>query len=325
MFRAGLLVDACEFVSRVEACGMRRVPCQIEGCSFLFWTKRHCKYFESIPLGRKSVLYRCKTRRSNGEPLELVFGLQPCLAALRAQRRVIQKVYLRNDYGQRPRSQLDTVVELAQEYNIQLEGISIARLNHISKDRPHQGVVLVTSRLEFEDQNVTTREEHRSLQIGENGVPALWVVLDEIQDPMNLGAILRTTQFLGVERVIVSRKNCAPLSPIVSKSSAGTMETKAVFAVGSVVKFLQDCALCGWEVLGSCTSENNLQGVDERLDSVEDITLHGPIILVLGNEGRGLRPSVVRVCSRLVTILPSSSSLSTLGLDSLNVSVAADQ
>lgn len=74
---------------------------------------------------------------------------------------MVMVAFQRNAFILIIRSQLDTVVELAQEYNIQLEGISIARLNHISKDRPHQGVVLVTSRLEFEDQNVTTREEHR--------------------------------------------------------------------------------------------------------------------------------------------------------------------
>jgi 21S rRNA (GM2251-2'-O)-methyltransferase len=147
--------------------------------------------------------------------------------------------------------------------------------------------------------------------------------LDGIQDPMNFGAILRTGQFLGVNRIITSRKNCAPLSPVVSKASAGAMETHPIFAVRSVVKFVEHNSLCGWEVLGaSCAAEDSGQS-QEIVSATENFVLHGPTILVLGNEGTGLRPSVADRCSRLITIPQSTTGLIPSGLDSLNVSVAA--
>ncbi|XP_019856964.1 PREDICTED: rRNA methyltransferase 1, mitochondrial-like isoform X3 [Amphimedon queenslandica] len=130
----------------------------------------------------------------------------------------------------------------------------------------------------------------------------LWLLLYHVQDPMNFGAIIRSAYFFGVDRILVTNKSSCPLSPVVSKSSAGAMEMLSIHSISDVISLLKVAADKGWDILAS------------------DHKVIRPTMLIVGNEGHGLTKEVCSCCTKLLTINPKRS-LSP-GFDSLNVSVA---
>jgi len=154
-------------------------------------------------------------------------------------------------------------------------------------------------------------------------VPLLWVVLDSIQDPMNFGAILRSSYFLGVDQLFVVQQNSCSMTPVVSKASSGVMEIMRLYAVADLSAFIQERRADGWEVLGTASSvSDRLTTVqDGKLALMADVAVTKNTVLALGNEGRGLTDDIWGQCDRLVSIAPGRS-LHPL-VDSLNVSVAS--
>lgn len=143
-------------------------------------------------------------------------------------------------------------------------------------------------------------------------------------DPQNFGALLRTAYFLGCDKVVVCSKNSAPLSPAVSRASAGAMEVMPVYSTSNMMKFLDESRENGWQVTNSCdfvahisespsgeylTDLSNciiyqVVGTDLSPKSISlyDVPTQTPTILVLGNEGHGIRTNVLRRCTHLVRI-----------------------
>ena len=127
------------------------------------------------------------------------------------------------------------------------------------------------------------------------GPAPVWLALDEVVDPQNLGAVLRSAKFLGVAGVVVCAKNSAPLSPVVSKASAGALESMDVRSVGVMHRFLMRCVEDGWDVYGTAA--------EEGAADVADVDARGrPSVLVMGNEGAGLRTNVRRACTSMLRI-----------------------
>ena len=199
----------------------------------------------------------------------------------------------------------------AANLGLELEPVSKHDLNMLvgggtTGIRPHNGVVLDASPL--------TPTPADSLHAWDGvGAPPLWLALDEVVDPQNFGAVLRSAHFLGIDGVVVCAKNSAPLSPAESKASSGAMETETVYSAGAMHRFLARCADEGWDVLGAAAESD---AVD-----VTDVAVERPTVLVMGNEGRGLRTNVRRACSKMVKVEGAPGG-SQGGVDSLNVSVA---
>jgi 21S rRNA (GM2251-2'-O)-methyltransferase len=144
----------------------------------------------------------------------------------------------------------------------------------------------------------------------------------------NLGAMLRSAHCLGATGVLASAKNCAPLSAVVSKASAGALEVMTLYNSKNLPRTLADAAERGWDVVGAAGERD--------ATPVAEFKVARPTILVMGNEGYGLRTNVRRACTAKVRIemggAPGGSSSSGGGgssggdevaVDSLNVSVAA--
>ncbi|KAJ3000300.1 Ribose methyltransferase [Globomyces sp. JEL0801] len=152
----------------------------------------------------------------------------------------------------------------------------------------------------------------------------LW--LDRVVDPQNLGAIIRTAYFFGVDGVVITDKESAPLNPTVSKASSGAMEVMDIFKTSSISKFIQESSEAGWYIYGT-----DLKGGPEKslvIDPTYETPslLHSPTILVMGNEGIGLRSSVTKLCDKhliLKSEREEEMTTSKYQIDSLNVSVAA--
>ncbi|KAI3993376.1 hypothetical protein MKX01_010119 [Papaver californicum] len=158
----------------------------------------------------------------------------------------------------------------------------------IVDNRSHQGLVLDASPLEM----VRLRELEPVSVEGEKA--PLWVALDEVTDPQNLGAIIRSSYFFGPEGVVLCAKNSAPLSGVVSKASAGSLELMELRDCKNMMQFLASSADNGWRVLGGSVSSRALP--------LNEVPVGVPTILVLGSEGTWLRPLVERSCTDLIRI-----------------------
>ncbi|XP_043209934.1 uncharacterized protein LOC122374933 isoform X1 [Amphibalanus amphitrite] len=144
----------------------------------------------------------------------------------------------------------------------------------------------------------------------------LWLMLDRVQDPMNFGSIIRSSYFLGVDAIIIPDKNSCPLSPTVSKASAGALEVFPVYSApaASCRQLLQLLASRQWQlvVADTETGGNNTQRAPPIVAGTDTI-------LVVGNEGRGVEASLAALCQPWT--VPAQRDL-VHGVESLNVGVA---
>ncbi len=244
---------------------------------------------------------------------DAVYGVSPVLAALKVSRRTLYSLHVQE--GLRPVKKKDQTavtqaVQAAQAAGATINTTSKHDLNIISGNRPHQGLVLDCSPLSF----VPIERLEDAMQSSEDLTkPPLWLVLDEVMDPQNFGAALRSAHFLGASGVLTCSRNSAPLSPVVSKASAGAMEAMPVHSAQNLPRTLAAAAESGWQVIGAASEATSVNCLNVQMAQ--------PTLLVLGNEGVGLRTTVRNVCHTLVKVdtghTPESDSV-----DSLNVSVA---
>ncbi|WJZ97886.1 hypothetical protein VitviT2T_016456 [Vitis vinifera] len=226
---------------------------------------------------------------------EGIYGVGPVLAALSAGRREFYALYVQegldlsgNNRKKKDKKGFEKVLKLAEKIGLSIKDLSKHDLNMVVDNRPHQGLVLDASPLEM----VKIKELDPVLTEGEKG--PLWVALDEVTDPQNLGAIIRSAYFFGVSGVVLCAKNSAPLSGVVSKASAGSLELMELRFCKNMMQFLTSSAENGWQVLGG--------SVSPRAIPLNEISPGAPTILVLGSEGTGLRPLVERSCTQLIRI-----------------------
>ncbi|KAI9485073.1 Alpha/beta knot methyltransferase [Zychaea mexicana] len=296
----------------------------------------------------RSLLSRCNLRSISTSACrnEYVYGLSSVQAALHARKRVhLDKLYIQKTidryihlifffrvfYGasrktkQKTSTRVSPILDACQQQNIPISQVDKGELNNMSANKPHQGVVLDGSpRIPITLQGMSKVDNGEYYGVTQKPVsfktasdrPPVWVVLDEVQDPQNLGSILRTAYYLGVDGVLLCSKNSASLTPAVSKVSAGAMELMDVYATRNLVKFLQASSEEGWHIVGAAAMETSA----DYLHSSK--VVDKPTMLVLGNEGVGLRYNVKRCCNQFISI-PSVGDTKSDLVDSLNVGVAA--
>eukprot|EP00871_Galdieria_phlegrea_P003914 jgi/Galph1/4523/GphlegSOOS_G3172.1 len=274
--------------------------------------------FSSVESSKGDELTPIQKALRSGD--DFIYGVSPVYAALVAKRRSpIHELYIQENANFSKHKAVNLVEKIkymAEEANIPIQTVTKGDLNNLCGQRPHQGVILRAAPLVME-----SIEQLISSDICSQEKAPIWLALDEVTDPQNLGSLLRTACFLGMTGVVVSEKNSAPLSGTVSKASAGAMELMTIHAVRNMTRFLKNSQRHGWYVLGASMETNSVD-----MDSIHSSI---PIILVLGSEGFGLRTNVHNICDGFVSI-PSnpSDSLSIYKefavsfIDSLNVSVA---
>jgi 21S rRNA (GM2251-2'-O)-methyltransferase len=240
-----------------------------------------------------------------------LFGISPIRAALVSGRRTVSELIIQEDLDVKNRdsSGASFIIKRAKELGIKIREFSKHDLNMISQNRPHQGFVLRASPLEFCRLNSGLENPYTE----ENDNNPCVLVLDEVSDPQNFGALLRTAQFLSVDKVVVCSKNSAPLSPVVSKVSSGAMELMQIYSVDNLMRFIDRSSENGWQIVGTALEETAI--------SLHEAPLDKPTIIVLGNEGHGIRQNVLKRCTHLVKIPGSSDSNDVTAISSLNVSV----
>jgi len=249
----------------------------------------------------------------------------------------------------------DQLENLAAEIGITVAKVDKGVLNTLCQNRPHQGYVLRCGGLDLE--SLSRIPYPSSLEDNNEKSPSLWLVLDEIMDPQNFGALLRSAYFLGGGGsttdgtkqnkigIMVCSKNSAPPSPVVSAASAGALELCQVYSTSNLPRTLNAAKSDGWRVLGAATSvpsgmnnnDDDEPVVCQDLLEVDAASKDQPTILVLGSEGHGLRTLVAKACTGFIKIPGASDTSgdddddnsfderkqinSCVGVDSLNVSV----
>ena len=262
---------------------------------------------------------------------EALYGLNPARAALLAGRRAVHAIFVQEASAA---ASDPTLVQAAADLGVPLTPVSKHDLNMlVGSGRPHNGVALDVDPIAptpisslpttwWEEAESSDDANDDSAATNHTAPPPVWLALDEVVDPQNLGAVLRSAHFLGVDGVVLCAKNSAPLSPVVSKASSGAAEARETYASrGAMSQFLDRASRDGWAVVGAAADSRDAKDVGE-------VEVTGPTVLVVGNEGRGLRTNVRRACGSMVKI-DGASHLRDDGddpagasVDSLNVSVA---
>ncbi|KAG0273415.1 hypothetical protein BGZ95_010760 [Linnemannia exigua] len=258
------------------------------------------------------------------------------IPALNNGLRTPYKLYYSNTIAQnRKKRKEDPVadcIELAKQRGITVVKTDKHQLNEMSGQRPHQGIILEASKLQetmvsglgpvsvdSNDYTLITKAAGQGKEfLARVGEPPVWIALDEVVDPQNLGAILRTSLFLGVDGVVVCQKNSAPLSAVVAKASAGALEERPTYGVSSLMNFIKKSQENGWHVVGAHVTYGSKR--NRPLQTWPETGVDQPTLLIMGSEGNGLRKQIMNQCDSFIQI-PALTSSAT-GVDSLNVSVA---
>lgn len=193
------------------------------------------------------------------------------------------------------------IIAMAKEKKIVVQYVDKAKLDSDSETNNHQGVMAIVSSYSYksiEDILEVARERNEDPFV---------VVLDEIEDPHNLGAIMRSAECAGVHGIIIPKRRSVGLTPVVAKTSAGAIEYLPVAKVSNISNAIEKLKENGLWVYGA-----DMKGEDNYYN----MNLKGPIAIVVGNEGKGISRIVKEKCDVLVKI-PMKGKVS-----SLNASVA---
>ena len=229
---------------------------------------------------------------------EILYGRNVARECLRGRRRHIHKVMIAD--GIEPSAIIDEILDRIDQLRIPVQYVPRKKLANLATG--HQGVVLEVGRYP------TVAVEDILARAQKLDEPPFLVAFDHIEDPHNLGAILRTAESVGVHGVILPKRRSAGITPVVVSASAGATEHILVAEVSNLVQILKKLKQSGmWSI-----------GIEQTGDSFlyHRADLAGPIVLVIGSEGKGMGRLVKEACDFLVQ-LPMRGHI-----ESLNASVA---
>lgn len=225
---------------------------------------------------------------------EFIAGRNPVAEALRSGR-ALNKVMVQD--GARG---VTEIIAAAREKGVAVEFVKSDKLDKLAQGVRHQGVVAYAAPVEFK-----TLEDALKKAAAKGEAPFL-LLLDELQDPQNLGALIRTADAAGVHGILLPKRRSCPLNAVVAKISAGAVEYVPVIQIGNIVQQLKDLKKQGFWVAGA----------DMDGGPYTKVNLTGPLVLVIGAEGKGLGRLVKENCDIIVS-LPMQG-----GVNSLNAAAA---
>ncbi|MBO8172730.1 MAG: 23S rRNA (guanosine(2251)-2'-O)-methyltransferase RlmB [Bacillaceae bacterium] len=227
-----------------------------------------------------------------------IVGKNPVLEALRSGR-TINKIWV-GEGSQK--GQMKDILKLARQQGIVVQDVPRKKLDQLASGQPHQGVAASVSSYDYADFEEMIRQARES-----DNTPFL-LILDELEDPHNLGSILRTADAVGVHGVIIPKRRSVGLTSVVAKASAGAIEYVPVSRVTNIPRVIDQLKEEGFWVVGSDA---------DAKDDYREVKYDMPVALVIGSEGKGMSRLVREKCDFLIR-LPMKGNVS-----SLNASVAA--
>jgi len=228
-----------------------------------------------------------------------LFGRNPVLELLRARRREVEEIAVLSE-GRGPA--LQELLGLARRSGVKISYRTRDQLTAIAGTPHHQGVVARVAGAEY-----ASLDDVLSVP-GQRSEPAFFLALDQVQDPRNLGAILRSAEVMGAHGAIVPKHHAVGLTSAAAKSAMGALEHLPVARETNISQVLDILKKDGVWIVGSVVQGGRAPW---------EVDLSGPMCLVLGGEGPGLRPLVAKGCDFLVSIPMRGQ------VESLNVGAAA--
>ena len=226
----------------------------------------------------------------------LLFGIYPVIEALKAKQ-TIDKAYVQKGLQS---SKIDAIVADLEALNTTISYVPLEKMEKLCRSN-HQGIILISSPIEF------VALETMVEAVLESKKTPLFLILDQISDVRNFGAILRTAECTGVDGVIIQKKGGAPVSGDTVKTSAGAIFNIPICKVDHIkdaIYYLQGSGV------------TTIAGTEKTKDTIYNLDLNKPMAIIMGSEGLGVSKSVL-------SIVDKKASLPLLGvINSLNVSVA---
>ncbi|MBW1296685.1 23S rRNA (guanosine(2251)-2'-O)-methyltransferase RlmB [Aquimarina litoralis] len=225
-----------------------------------------------------------------------IFGIRAVIEAINAGK-TIDKLFIQKGLQGELSKEL---INLLKKENISFSSVPIEKLNRLTR-KNHQGVVGYISPIEFQDL------ENLTLQIIESGKTPLFLILDQLSDVRNFGAIIRTAECTGVHGIIIQKKGGAPVSADTVKTSAGAIFKIPICKVDHIKDAMYYLQASGIQIVAAS---------EKATSPIYDIDLTAPIAIVMGSEGKGISNSVLKIVDHKAK-LPMYGDIA-----SLNVSVA---
>lgn len=225
-----------------------------------------------------------------------IFGIRAIIEAVNAGES-IDKVFLQKGLKGELFSELESLLNRS---SINKSYVPVEKLNRLTK-KNHQGAVAQISPIEFYNL------EDLVLNVVESGKTPLFLLLDQLSDVRNFGAIIRTAECTGVDGIIIQKKGGAPVNGDTIKTSAGAVFKVPICKVDHIKDAVFHMQASGIKVIAATEKTNN---------TLYDVSFNEPCAIIMGSEGRGINPSTLKV-------VDAKAKLPLLGdIESLNVSVA---
>ncbi len=225
-----------------------------------------------------------------------VFGIHAVESALQSSPGDVLEVWLLR--ARRPGQARERIRSAVEENKVRFRLVSDEQIRRAVGDVTHQGVAARVSEFQYAEPDAVFAAE---------GERSLLVALDGVQDPHNVGAIMRSACAFGADALVLPKHRTSPVTPAARKVAAGAAERLRVARTTNLARFLDSAREHGYWVYGA--------GVTDGV-TIDEADPGHRSVLVLGAEGAGLRPGVAKACDQIIT-LPIE------GIESLNVSVAA--
>lgn len=227
---------------------------------------------------------------------EIIYGLNPVMEALRGTRQIYELFVAGTSSDKR----MEKLLKLAADRKVPVRQRDKADLSRLCGTEHHQGIALKVEPFPYADLDDVLENLHGTSN-------ALILVLDSVQDPHNLGALIRSAACAGANAVVIPKDRAAGVTAAAEKASAGAAGTIPVAQVTNISKALEDLKQAGFWIFGA-------DGSAKQTLYQQDLT--GPVALVIGGEGEGIRPLVRKGCDELLSVPLQG------GVNSLNASVA---
>jgi len=215
---------------------------------------------------------------------QIIYGIHPVKEALKSFHLQIEKILIAT---QTPHPSLQSVIDLASKRKIQVALTTRESLGRMTKGGVHQNVVGLVKETPYADVAEIRSNWKRT------GSKALLLILDGIQDPQNFGSLIRTGLGCGVHGIIIPRDRSVGITPVVVKASAGAAAHLPIARVVNIAAAIEDLKKEGIWVYGAS---------GEAKDLIYQLDLDMDLAIVVGAEGKGIRPLVKKKCDRLFSI-----------------------
>ena len=232
------------------------------------------------------------------ENLDILYGIHAVMEALKSKKRNVVQLYVAdNKAGHRA---VEEIIRLAKRNNVKIDRMDVKMMDRLTKGGNHQGVLAKA-------QPVRLMKLSTALYESDGNKKDLWLAVDEMTDPQNLGAIIRSAACLGFSTIILPQRRTVGLTPAVYKVACGAVERVNIVEVSNLSNALLDLKEEGFWVYGADMDGQPITQTDYA----------SPTVLVIGSEGTGIREKTAENCDQIISIPQKG------GVESLNASAAA--